>query len=102
MAFFRGHLPMKRLLNNMERIIIYKFLNVDLAVYDFREGILGQLAIGELLLHYDYSLGFRIVMDFEGFSFSHLQKSNPFLFMKAMEIAQVYYTYYYFSYILDS
>ncbi|RZC38351.1 alpha-tocopherol transfer protein-like [Asbolus verrucosus] len=70
-------LPMPRLTPSLERINILKLKNADLDQYDIYKVIKTDLAIGQLALQYDYAVGDRFIVDFEGFTLGHLTKFYP-------------------------
>lgn len=81
---------MAKLSKDLERIFIFKVLNTkNVGLYDFHKSVLAQMAMVELIFHYDYAPGLRVVLDLEGFTFGHLQKLNPFLMKKVTNIFQV-------------
>lgn len=89
--YFRSFIPIRQLSNNLERIILIKLLNTDVKVYDFFKVIQVDLAMGDLLLHYDYAIGDRFIIDLAGLTLGHLQKFNPVLLAKGAKIFMVSY-----------
>lgn len=73
----------------MERLIFVKYLNPDPALHDYHRAIRTLVAIADLMLRYDYSVGDRFVVDYQGLTFGHVQKLNPLLATKITKILQV-------------
>ena len=80
---------MPKLTPNHERVIIMKLINRDAEVYDMKELIKLDLAVTEILLQYDDSIGVRYVIDFGGFTLKHLTKWNPVLLLKNVTLVEV-------------
>ncbi|KAJ3643788.1 hypothetical protein Zmor_026476 [Zophobas morio] len=89
---FITHLPMPKLTPNHERVIIMKLINRDAEVYDMKELIKLDLAVTEILLQYDDSIGVRYVIDFGGFTLKHLTKWNPVLLLKNVTLVEKAYS----------
>lgn len=69
-----------------------KLLNKDVALFDLFQVAKVNVAIGELLLHYDYAIGDRFIIDYGGLTLGHLQKFNPLLIAKLSKIFKVTYS----------
>ncbi|XP_063904775.1 uncharacterized protein LOC135123829 [Zophobas morio] len=82
-------MPMSKLTPNLERVVILKLLNTNSDIYDAEEYFKFIVAIAELSLQYDDSIGTRYIFDFEGFSLKHLVKFNPVLLAKLFTFIQV-------------
>jgi hypothetical protein len=87
--YFRTYLPLPKLTPNLERIINMKILKLDPEDYDIREIIKLDLAIEEMCLPYDSSVGLRYLFDFSGFTLRHLTRINPILLAKHITLIEV-------------
>ncbi|KAJ3643782.1 hypothetical protein Zmor_026470 [Zophobas morio] len=89
---FITHLPLPKLTPNYERVIIMKLINTDIEVYDMLELIKLDLAVTEVTMQYDGSIGVRYVIDFGGFTLRHLAKWNPLLLNKHVTLIEKAYS----------
>ncbi|KAJ3643791.1 hypothetical protein Zmor_026479 [Zophobas morio] len=85
-------LPMPKLTPKLERVIIMKLMDVNPDIYDLEEFLHLSLAIAELNLQFDESIGIRYIFDFEGFSTKHILKFNPILAAKHFVFIQKAYS----------
>ncbi|XP_063903674.1 clavesin-1-like isoform X2 [Zophobas morio] len=85
-------LPLPKLTPKLERVILLKLKDTNPDIYDVEEYIHFNLAMTELSLQFDDSIGIRYMFDFEGFSFKHLLKFNPIPIAKHFEFIQKTYS----------
>lgn len=82
------YLPMPKLTEKQERIVIYKLLNKDPSIFTLLESLKYCMATVTLLTLSDYSIGEHLIVDWEGFSFSHYKKFDPLYISKFMTLHQ--------------
>ncbi|XP_044262709.1 alpha-tocopherol transfer protein-like isoform X3 [Tribolium madens] len=85
-------LPLHKLTPNYERVVIMKLIIVDPKVYDILSGFKFALAVNEMMLRHDCSLGVRFIMDYTGFTLKHLAKWNPILMLRCYNLAEKAYS----------
>ncbi|EEZ97415.1 alpha-tocopherol transfer protein-like [Tribolium castaneum] len=75
-------LPLPHVTKDCERIVIMQLINPDPKAYDAVKTLKLTLAISELMLRYDGSLGIRFLIDFKGFTLAHLATLNPMVMLR--------------------
>lgn len=78
--------PMPRLTDKQERIIIYKLIDADPNVFVFPDVISYDLLFIILMLHYDYSNGEHVIIDWTGLTTKHLDKFDVEKLSKALNL----------------
>mgnify|MGYP005986095065 FL=1 len=66
-----------------------KLINTDIEAYDIIEITKLELAVTEVTMQYDDSIGVRYVIDFAGFTLKHLAKWNPVVIHKLVTLIEV-------------
>ncbi|KAJ3643781.1 hypothetical protein Zmor_026469 [Zophobas morio] len=89
---FVTYLPMPKLTPNYERVFIMKLINTDIEAYDIIEITKLELAVTEVTMQYDDSIGVRYVIDFAGFTLKHLAKWNPVVIHKLVTLIEKAYS----------
>jgi hypothetical protein len=86
------YLPLPKLGPNLERIVNMKILKPDPEDYDILEIVKLDLAIEEMCLPYDSSVGVRYLFDFSGFTLRHLTRINPIPLAKHITLIEKAYS----------
>lgn len=76
---------------HFERILIMKLTDPDLSIYNVPRSLKLGLAISEIMLRYDGSIGCRIIIDYQNISLKHVATWNPVLILRYCVVAEVMY-----------
>ncbi|XP_044262715.1 alpha-tocopherol transfer protein-like isoform X2 [Tribolium madens] len=90
-------LPLHKLTPNYERVVIMKLINLDPKCYDLTSVCKFALAVSEMMLRHDGSLGVRLLIDQTGFTLRHLARWNPVHLLRFYNLAEKAYSLRFFG-----
>nr|XP_015839738.1 PREDICTED: clavesin-2-like [Tribolium castaneum] len=85
-------LTLPRLTQNYEHIVVMKLINIDTKIYDLVPTFKFALAVNEMMLRHDGSLGIPVLIDYTGFALKHLSTWNPLILMRYCNMAEKAYS----------
>lgn len=86
------YVPMPLLTDKQERIMVYKLIDSDPALFSFTDLAIFLLAIVDISLKYDYAVGERLVHDWSGIEMGHFPKLDFSVLTKLNKLHQEAYS----------